>query len=154
VSVELEFRGRGAEDLDRLGKRLKAMGDGGLRSELLAGIRKAAKPLPQAVRASALEKLPQRGGLAARIAGSRMSTRTRLSGNNVGVRFEAKGVYNLRRMDRGQVRHMAFGNPKSWHTQEIPEGWFSQPIEDIAPDVRDDVNEAMSNVADKITGGP
>lgn len=150
--ADLEITG-GAEALERVARRLKDAGEVGLRRELLAAIRKAAKPIPAAAKASALDKLPRRGGLAARVAASRIGIRTRTTGRNVGIRVEAKGLYNLRRMDAGTVRHPDFGNRDRWFSQPVPEGWFSKPAEAAAGDVRGEIEDAMNTIADRIGGG-
>jgi hypothetical protein len=147
----LDVQIKGAEELESLAKRLKAAGDGDLRKELLAAIRKAARPLPAAVRASAMSQLPRSGGLAARVAGGRLMTRTRLSGGSVGVKFESRGIYNLRNINSGKIRHPVFGRPDSWVAQEVDAGWFSEPVDDAVPEVRDEIQRAMRDVADKIT---
>lgn len=145
-----DLRIEGAEQLDALARRLKAAGDGGLRRELLAGIRRAAAPLPSAARASALTTLPTAGGLAGRVAASRMAIRTRLTGANLGVRVEAKSLWGLRAMDAGTVRHPVFGRG-AWVTQPIADGWFSAAMKERAGDVQMEVRDAMERVARQVT---
>jgi hypothetical protein len=146
----MELRIEGAENLSRLAVRLKDAGRNDLRKELLASIRTATKPTIAEVRASALDTLPSRGGLAALIAASRMSTETRLSGKRVGVRLRARNARNIRRMDKGRLRHPLFGNEKHWFTQSIPSGWFSEPIEKAAPEIRWEIGKGMARVTNKI----
>src|SRR5690242_12010056 len=87
----MDLRVTGADDLERVGKRLREVGAGDLRKELLRGIREAGKPVILDVRKSALETLPRRGGLAALVAKSKFATRTRVSGKNVGVQIKGTG---------------------------------------------------------------
>jgi len=132
-----------------LSAELRAAGEEGkvFRRELLAGIRAAAAPAPQAVKASARSLLPKSGGLNEYVASSRIGVRTRLTGKAVGVRIAgSKGVHNLRRLDRGFVRHPVFGR---WvagvDDQEIPEGWFTKPLEKSEPKVRIAVLGVIAN---------
>lgn len=147
----LDVQIQGADELESLAKRLKAAGDGDLRKELLAAIRKATHRLPADVRASAMRQLPRSGGLAARVAGGRLTTRTRLTGSSAGVKFESSGIYNLRNINSGKIRHPVFGRPDSWVAQKVDAGWFSEPVDEAAPEVRDEIQRAMRDVADKIT---
>jgi hypothetical protein len=141
----------GGEKLERVAKRLRAAGSGGgLRRELLGGILRVAASLPAEVRASARDVLPSRGGLAARVAASRM-TQTRMSGRTVGVRLVVSNAYNLRGMDAGLLRHPVFGRAGTGVTQRIPQGWISRPLEDAEPRARQHVERAVRDVADKIT---
>lgn len=144
---------RGAEQLDRIGRRFKEAGEKELRKELLAGIRKSNKPTISAIRANARGSLPRRGGFADQVAASRIATRTRLVGKSAGVQIRALGMYNLRQLNRGRLRHPLFGNREHWYEQQIEPGWFSEPIEKDAPRIRADIEAAMQDVARKIEKG-
>jgi hypothetical protein len=140
--------------LRELGLKLKAAGDGGLRRELLAGIRLGAAPLVGDVRAAALERLPHRGGLAAFVASSPIAVRTRLTGV-VGVRIvntrsgARKGGTTDFGTDRGHVRHPTFGRKGkgSWVGQDVPPGWFSKTLEEKSPETTPLVLAAMNRTA-------
>src|SRR6266540_2194860 len=119
----------GARQLEALAKRLKAAGAGELRKELLRGIRESNKATIRKIRTNAASTLPQRGGLAAKVAKSKIATRTRTSGASVGV--EIKGTdksVNLSRLNEGKLRHPVFGNKKVWKKQSVKSGWFDDPI--------------------------
>lgn len=152
--MDLEIRG--AEDLAKLSKALRQLKDKELKRELTRGITRATKPLKAAVRAHALAKLPKRGGLGARVAKSRLAHRTR-SGRNATVRIEAKPSFQtLRdplRVDKGRIKHPAFGAPASvapWVFQDVTPGWFSKPLQDGAPVVREELEEVMEDLAKKV----
>lgn len=150
----------GAWQLKVLSRHLKEAGPEGkgLRKELLKEIRKAVEPAKDAARASAAADLPHRGGLAALIAGSKFTSRTKLGGRDVGVIISARhrktggrpGMIALKAMDRGRLRHPVFGNRKVWVTQAVRPGWFTRPMEATAPAVRRDVLDAMEKTAEKI----
>jgi hypothetical protein len=129
----------GAEQMRILGAELRAMGEEGkvFRRGLLAGIRAAAAPAPEAAKASARALLPKRGGLNEYVASSRISVRNRLVGKAVGVRIAGvKGNHSLEDIDAGSVKHPVYGNRKvKWPTQAVTPGWYSKPMEATSPEV-------------------
>lgn len=145
----MELIVKGAEDLERIGKALKEVGDKQLRRDLLKAIRDATKPTREEVRQSALANLPKRGGLADQIAASKLSTRTRLSGRRVGVRIEARNAHDIRSLDRGRLRHPLFGNRDHWFQQFVLKGWFSSPLLASGKSVRVALEGEMARVAYK-----
>lgn len=150
--MSVDIRIQGADQLEALAKALKAAGNNELRKELLAGIRAAAKPTVADVKANLGAHLPRRGGFAAIMARSSIGVRTRTSGQNTGVRIQAKhSKHDLVAIDRGILRHPVFGNRDRWVTQTIVPGLVSNPIEDAKPRIRTGVLEAMENTARKIT---
>jgi hypothetical protein len=151
--VGIDASVRGANELEAIGRRFKAAGAKGLRKELLAGIRKTNKPTISAIRANALATLPRRGGLAAEVAGSRIGTRSRLSGNRVGVEIRGVGRIGLTTLNRGRLRHPVYGNRGTWVQQQVPAGWFTDPIEKDMPRIREGIEDAMKTVARKIERG-
>ena len=140
---------KGADDLAKLGAALKKVGDKELKRELLAAIRAAGKPIKAAVQESARANLPSSGGFADLVAASRMSMKTRLGGQKVGVRFEARNRHNIKALDRGRLRHPLFGNKEHWFTQQVEAGWFSTPIQEMSQEIRVEVSDALARVATK-----
>jgi hypothetical protein len=144
-------------ELKALGVRLQAAGNGGLRRNLLAGIRAGAAPLVGDVRQAALEKLPKSGGLAEFVASSPIAVRTRLTGL-VGVRIvntragARKGGQTDFGTDRGHVRHPTFGRPgkNSWVGQNVTPGWFSKTLEERSPETTPLVLAAMEATAAEV----
>lgn len=144
----------GAEDLERLGKQLKELGDKELRRELFRGFARATKPLKEAASDRAVRELPKRGGLNRWVAASKLATRTRVSGKNVGVRIVGtKKGSDVEAIDRGRLRHPVFGNRKVWVTQEVKPGWFTVAIQAGAPGVQRELVEVMDDVARKVERG-
>jgi hypothetical protein len=148
--VSGDFRVTGADDLEKLAKRLKASGDKELRKELLRGIRETNKPTIAKIRESAAENLPRRGGLAAKVARETIGTRTRLTGPSAGVTIQRK---RGRGLNEGRLRKPVFGNRKVWREQAVKKGWFDDPIEADAPRIREGLQKVMRDVATKITRG-
>ena len=141
---------RGADKLGRVSKALREAGAKGLKKELLRGINKATKPLRVAAKVSAATRLPRRGGLAKRMAKTRMSTKTR-TGRDPSVRISAaaNAVRDPLRVDRGRIKHPVFGRGP-WVLQDVTPGWFRTPLEKGAPIVRPEIIQAMDDVAEKI----
>ncbi len=148
-----DFRVTGAEDLEAVAKRLKQAGSGELRKELLRGIRQTNKPTIADIRASARDRLPHGGGLADIVARSSIGTRTRLSGKNVGVEIKGTSgrLRNLRNLNAGRLRHPLFGNRKHYYEQPVEPGFFDDPIEKRADEIRRGIEEVMADVARKVT---
>lgn len=147
-----DFEVRGANQLEEVARRLKAAGAGDLRKELLAGIRAANKPVIAEIRASARENLPKSGGLAALIASSSYGTRTRTSGNSVGVQIRgtSRSVKGLRALNAGRLRHPVFGNRSTWVEQSVTPGFFSKPIEKSKEELRHGIETVLADIAKRI----
>lgn len=96
------------------------------------------KPLPlirAKVKASALAKLPHRGGLAAWAAAAKLTAEVAVTGNTVTAalkvhRYSQRGESDLRALDRGRVRHPAWGRRShdDWHIQMVTPRVYSEPI--------------------------
>lgn len=143
---------RGAEQFRELGRRLKEAGDEGgvLRRELLRSIRDATELLPEEIVASALNTLPRRGGLAARVAASKISRSTKLTGARAGVKITAENKDHINVMDQGFVRHPLFGNRSRWYREAVKPGWWSKPIEARGPRAKELIEEAMQKTKESI----
>lgn len=140
----------GAAQLAALAAALKAAGNKGLQRELSKGINSALKPLKAAVAQSALAKLPSSGGLAARAAG--IPVRTRRNANGVRVVASGRGgMKNVKALDAGSVRHPVFGR-NAWVSQSVTPGFWTEPTEALAPEVRAELMKAIDAVAKQIEG--
>lgn len=152
----------GAEGLARLSRALKAAGRNDLRKDLLRGIRKASKPMIPAARAAAAEALPHRGGLAEEVSGAKWVVRTRLQGRGAGVRITGAWTsggrqHDLAKMDTGLLRHPTWGHPVHgpgaiWVAQSIRPRWFSDAMEKLAPEIRQELVNVIDEVAKRLEG--
>lgn len=131
--------------LKALQRKLKAIDRRDLRRELNKGLREGAKPLIGEARSAARSELPQRGGLAERVASRPMT----ISASTTGVRIRVKGM-DARSTERGRLRHPVYGNREVWVTQAIKPGWFTERMRREAPKVRPELVKAMDRVAAKI----
>jgi hypothetical protein len=148
--VNITVTTHGAEKLTRLGAAIKAAGDKDLQRELRRAMQRGGKPLKDAARKGALERLPKRGGLAERVATSKFGVRTTTSGKGAAVRVIGQSGYDLQGMDDGEIRHPVRGNRKVWVSQAVKPGWFSDAEEAAAPKVRDELVKAIDVVAAKL----
>ena len=138
---------RGAEQFNELAARLrKARGE--LKPELYDALERAAPPLERAATRSAAANLPRRGGLNALVASAGMSHQRRVGG----IHIVARGITQLRLTNDGAVRHPVYGEPGTWVGQLIPKAkdWFTKPIHDGAPKVREELKKALDTIARKI----
>ena len=141
---------RGAEQMRRVARALREAGDKEMRAELYRGLNRAVKPLRQDAKLSAARVLPQRGGLALRVARTRITTRRR-TGRNPGLSLVAlpNAVKDPRRIDRGMVRHPVFGRGSV--LQQVEPGWFSEPMRKGAPRVRRELVVALTMMERKLS---
>lgn len=151
---------KGADQLEALGRRLKAAGGNNLRKELLRGIRASNKGTIAKIRASARTELPHSGGLAELVSRSRIGTRTRLTGTGAGVTITGTGknVRNLRGLNEGRLRHPVFARAENrkhwaWVSQAVRPHWFDQPVTDDLPHIRKSIEQVMADVARRIEMG-
>lgn len=153
--VEVDVRG--AQQLVALSRACKQLGAKDLMSEATKAITASVAPLKRTVGDRTDEFLPKRGGLAKRVARTRLAHRTRKTGKQAGVRIVAQPSHaTLRdplRADRGRIKHPVFGMAASrapWTFQDVDPGWFSTPLEEGAPVVREELLKALEDAADKV----
>ena len=157
--------GPGREQLRALAARLKEAGDAGkgFRRELMSQLEEGAKPLAREIASPAhLEPyMPDRyaGVLADDLA---VSTQRIFSGNpRISIVAKArKHKRKIRLIEDGLINHPVFaeGPRRKWdwvngQTRGMKQGFFSDPCEKAAPDIRDRALAAMAETARKITGG-
>jgi hypothetical protein len=143
----------GVEQLELVARRLREVGDKGLRKELHAGLNRATKPMKAAIRSSAERNLPASGGLNRLVARSRLSTSTKI-GRNPAVRVTgALSGHDLKAMDRGRLRHPVFGNRRAWVNQKIRPRWFTDAATGEVPAARREIVQVLDDVAASLTRG-
>lgn len=141
----------GAEEFGRLSARLKDA-DKSIQREFSASLTRATKPMKAGAKKSALATLPSSGGLAARVASSRLSVRRSTRGKSIGVKIVAGSASSqLEQIDKGRVKHKTFGR-LPWVSQSVASGWFTRPMLNSASDVRRELVKAMEDVARKLDG--
>lgn len=146
-----DFDATGADDFLKLSKALKRAGRTDLRKELNNGLKKTARPLIPKAKAEARRRLPQRGGLARQIGRVPIRVQVRTGAQTAGVRIVVPGsAKGARSANKGFIRHPVFGNRQVWVEQQVPPGWFDDPLRDSAPAVRRDLLEAIETMAEQV----
>jgi hypothetical protein len=149
----------GADQMRAIAKALKDLGDKSLKREFTKAITKTLDPLKTELAASALRTLPRRGGLAARVARTRVRVARRANG---GVRLVGRStdLRDLKRLDDpGAVRHPVFQRPGQsrrdvpWVRQQVPAGWFSGPLTEAKPELQRNMLAVASELAARIERG-
>jgi hypothetical protein len=148
----------GSAQLAALAARLKVAGDVGIRREMMSSLRAAAKPLIPLARASALARLPKRGGLAERVATTGMGTSVRTTPATARVRVFARdvksGAHDVRATNNGYVRHPVFNDRENWVRQEIPnaKGWWTDAMRGASPAAEVEVQTILRRIARQVNG--
>lgn len=150
--MDFRIEGDGIPRLAALAKRLKEVGDKDLRREVSRGLTRSTRNARTAAKANARQRLPKRGGLAAQVAASRIVTRNRLAGRNPVVQIVGTNADNIRRIDKGTVRHPVFGHPDRWVTQPVRRGWWTDAMKLNARDGRRELATVMDALARKLRG--
>lgn len=145
----------GADELNRLARKLREAGDKTLQKELRAGLQRATKPIRADVTQSLADRLPRRGGLARKMAKARVTTRIRTSNRNTRLRIEVSSPrgedIDVRALDRGVIRHPTYGH-RPWVVQHIPAGAVSGPLERGAPMAQREAAAVLARVAKSLEG--
>ena len=145
--------------LDDLVQRLKKA-QPVIRTELAAGMTRAAEPVQSQVRKSAASILPKGGGLAAWVAGLQVQAQATTSGARVGIRFVATlakkkgGTADLAAINKGQLFHPAWGRPRKGGgliPQRVPSGFLDSAVKGpIQKKAQTEILAAMQRAARRI----
>jgi hypothetical protein len=135
---------------------LKEMGDGGLVRELSRAIGDAVAPAMQDVRDGLDGYLPNRY---AAVLGDdlklRRSTSTAGDEARVTILGSPAGIKKrkLAQLDAGVLKHPVYGNRNvTWPAQAVEPGFFTNPLQAAEPDVREAIDKALDDVAEKAAG--
>lgn len=134
----------GAHEAVALAERLDRAGDGRLRDALYDAIRRANRSVPTELRASALRRLPKRGGLGPNVAAGMAIKMRSARGAGVGITVTATHEYHIGGMDLGKVIHPLFGNKSHWYRQAVRPGWFTSVMEGQEAPTRRAIERAVS----------
>jgi hypothetical protein len=138
----VEFRG--GDDFQRLARKLEAAAAADVVTRAISSaIERSAPELEAAVHAGT-QRLPQRGGLASRVAGTRIQRRIRHSRGFFSLRLIAlpNAVADPGAINRGRVKHPTYGHGPHV-VQLVPKGWFTEPLKAAAPMLRARVEAAL-----------
>jgi hypothetical protein len=159
VPGAFELRITGLDDVAKLSRDLKAAGQKDLQKEMREAGKRIAKPAEEAVRESARDVLPSKGGLNEWVAGRlRFKTLIRLSGKQVGIRIKTShrgktGLSDLGAINRGRVRHPFYGDRDHWYLTEVTAGFVTKALDEMADTAREEFLKAVDEVARKFAAG-
>jgi hypothetical protein len=151
--MAVDLRITGAQDFARLSARLREVGDKGLRRELYKGLNAAAKPAKAAIKPNIRARLPHRGGAGDFVASTLRVTQSNRGGQNPRVVIWSKSNHNIGAINRGTLRHPVFGNKSAWASTSVEPDTFTEPIEAQAPQIRQEMEKVIRDVAAKIGRG-
>lgn len=107
---------------------------------LKKGMRAPVPVVRKAIRRSALDTLPKRGGLNKWVAAAAVKAKITVSGDGINIhltagRDSAGARSDLKRIDAGRVRHPAWGRRTkgNWSVTSVEPGFFSKPAADPQP---------------------
>jgi hypothetical protein len=151
--VTLEF-GPG-DQLLQLERKLERLAGGEFQRSVMASIAKEMEPLPEAVRQSALDILPKRGGLN-RLVASQVITEQKNPDSVKAFMVGRKRMRELLRLDRGLVRHPVYADPKKtrkqwkWVNQAVPQRFWTRPVKQREDAIKAAARAAMDELARKL----
>lgn len=151
-----------AGSLNAVAVRLREIGESDLVRELQNAIGDAVAPLPGRIRAGLPAHLPNRYA-AVLDADMSVSRRTFLGGAGDTARVTVYATprgkrRKLRVSDAGSLWHPVFGDRERWYANVAPghgmeRGWFSGPVDEAVPEIRQAVERAMDDIVAKAVGG-
>jgi hypothetical protein len=150
VTDRLEIAPQSLTDLKRLGEAYKA-GEKDLQKRVRDGLRLAAKPLAADVVRSGAARMPNRGGLRARIAAARGGVTVGLGGRNVSVsiRVTDRQKDSIKGLDTGTLRHPVYGRG-AWVSQQVPAHAFTDAFNANRHHAETAVNTAVQKALDDV----
>jgi len=146
-----------AAELEALAFRLRRAGDTELLREVTKAMRNAVVPVPDEIRAGLKPHLPNRYA-AVLDEDVRLGVNVRTAGSDPGVAITGQATGKARRLrslDAGLLHHPLWGDREHWFRQGEPSvqpGWFTGPAEAAGPRVRDGIERALEDVANRAAG--
>lgn len=142
---------KGADDLLKLSKRLKAAGQTELRKELHKEMRKAAKPLVKKVKDGAAERIGEHGGgIEDHYAKKPVRAQVRTGAKTSGVRVVMPKT-DPRVDSQGRVYHPVYGR-RPGVVQTVPgvKGFFSESLKEGSGEVREELRRTLAAFTERI----
>lgn len=142
-----------APDLGDLSRDLRRAGRRDLQKELYSGLNRSTKGVRVAIKSAWAAELPQRGGLAAKVARSSVTVRQRGPRVRIVPRGTKRSVGQLDSIEAGEVRHPTYGHDP-WRRQPVRPGIFADTAKDHADaHTMDELLDAIETVARKLAAG-
>jgi len=125
-------------------------------NEMAKEIRRVSPDMRQAIKDSAIEHLPKRGGLNRWVAAAKVRTSIRRSPRSAGITFVVSrnsihGKTDMDAINRGRLRHPVFGNRRKWVVQAVEPGFGDKALQGpIADDFRDAAHKAIDKAIEAV----
>lgn len=145
----MEIKVRTSADLAALQRALKRMGQTEMRKRISKVLSDGTKPMKARIKQNT-SRLPQSGGLAARVAGASIRTVNRTGARSYGVTLRATSKdSSLPRLNAGKNRHLTFGR-EPWQQQSVEPGFFEDGIKELAEPLRRRLLSEADQIASEI----
>lgn len=160
--MQIGFDGDLADDIRRVHERLRSAADAKrLRRELVAALRRAAKPAATAAKQAARNlpdnpTAPASTGLRRRMAssigvqvrgGRNAAVKVRMSRARLGEQAGA-----ARSTNRGRWRHPVFGDRDVWVQQESRPGWFDKAVRIGGVNTKREIRQVLNDLERRLGG--
>lgn len=136
-----------ARDYAAVARVMRRAGNEGLRKEYTRALREVGRPFGRQVAQAGAARLPRHGGLAARVATARIGVQATTL--RVTISLRSKEGYDLRALQRGNLRHPTFGRSR-WVRQDVDGAGFQEGFDAGAEKVRLAVHQAGERALDQI----
>jgi len=147
------FRVEGGRKIKAVGQALRHLGtDRTIVNEMTKEIRRQFPQVRRAIKASAKEKLPKRGGLNRWVAASSVRVSVRRGARAAGMRIvvgrnsQSGKRSDIKRLDAGTTRAPLFGNAKHWYPHSVTPGFATTVVD---TDVYDEFVKGAERAVDK-----
>jgi len=152
-----DFQIRGQDDIAKLVKDIRAHADAkALRKGLYSGLNRVSKDIRGEMKEAIPAALPQRGGLAAKVAATTSFSTSAKGGASAGVTIWARNkAHDIRVLTGRRLRHPVYGNRSTWvnQTKGVEPAVFLGKFEEQVPSVRKELLKVLQRVADKLAKG-
>lgn len=139
---------QGADDFERLARRLRAAE---VERAVTVGFEDEAAATLEKMRRGGVEVAPRRGGLAARIAGVRATSRRAFARMRLDLIIASLRGDDLASFDEGRVHHPTYGH-RPWVSQDVTPGGFTGPFTRSEPDLQAALRRRLEGVLHDIGG--
>lgn len=124
-----------SRDFDRIANELRAAADRKLQRRVAYAIAKIARPIGREVLEEGASEMPQRGGLADRVAASKVGVSSWFRGQTSFIAIRFRNSIRLKGLNRGYLRHPVFADSAetrdewTWVSQSVPGQAFTKALQ-------------------------
>lgn len=157
MAEDFQIEGNPQAQLRRLAKDLEEAGAVKLKRKLYRNMNAAAKVLLEDAKREAAATLPRSGGAADRVAGASYRSRILPGKDTPGVKLRGVEIgsakVNLKKINRGVLRHPLFGDREHWYDTPVRPGFWDRSMERGKPKAEEAVKAAIDEMVGEFYGG-